>query len=384
MRWHGKLSIDSLALVVVSFLLLAYHSNLGLILSPDSGTYLQWSKDLFDSDISLTEWSTRSGRLYLEKFMYVFFLMLLAAIKGLTGSNWQLFALATNLMLMVGTLLIWQRILRSLHVNQLWIAFFLLIHLASVDHLVWPRYLLTDTLYCFFVAICIWAVFTHLEQRSIKTIVFVFGGLIILAFTRPTAAPLLAAIGFGVTFSRVKPKTFFRSGCIAILVTWVIGLTMIARGIYLYDSENASGILAFAVRHLSLGEVVNDRPDTWLSPPSTFLEVIGLILWRFIYFFIPTHANFSMIHNALNCIIGLTVVAGFGTIVKSFWMKNSFSKPEEKFLVLLVICIISVASFHSFILIDYDWRYRWPIIDLMLVLAVVGFSKTWPLHLRCS
>ena len=55
------------------------------------------------------------------------------------------------------------------------------------------------------------------------------------------------------------------------------------------------------------------------------------------------------------------------------FLGEQISKKNKMFCFILVMSFI-VASFHSFTLIDYDWRYRFPIILPLLMLVSISIE----------
>ena len=123
----------------------------------------------------------------------------------------------------------------------------------------------------------------------------------------------------------------------------------------------------FLIEMVEKGMIIHDRPETWVDAPNSFLDVALLYLTRFIFFFNPYAESFSIIHNVLNLFQTLIIV--FSIFILIFFKSNA--KSIEKSLVLILITSFSVAFFHSFTLIDYDWRYRFPIIiPLIMILPM--------------
>ena len=47
-------------------------------------------------------------------------------------------------------------------------------------------------------------------------------------------------------------------------------------------------------------------------------------------------------------------------------------KIQDRIFFFIILLSLFVATFHSFILIDYDWRYRFPIILPLLILFPIS------------
>jgi len=366
--------IVRLSFIAVGLSLCVYHAKQGLVLSPDSHTYLRWSEALVASGFDLSQWLMEDGKLWMQKLFYLMYVAALAGVKTLGGTSWQALALTLQLSLLIVTLYLWGLTLRILHVPPVWIAVFFFMHLVSVDHLIWPRYLLTDTLYVAGVAFAVLHALRFVQAASVQRGVLLFLTFCCLGLTRPTAAPLLAALSLWVVLARYSLSILSRLSVMAFGMTLAVGLALIIKTIYMPNNEPALGILGFAVRGIFGGEVIDDRPSTWVAPPESVLELSLFLIRRFIAFFSVTHEHFSLMHNLLNSLLAAYILLGVGAFVFHRVATSPHNEILRRFGVLIALLVGFVALFHSFILIDYDWRYRYPLIDPILVLATLGFA----------
>ena len=118
------------------------------------------------------------------------------------------------------------------------------------------------------------------------------------------------------------------------------------------------------------GMIIHDRPNTWVSSPNSFLDVVLIYIWRIVNFFNPYASTFSLFHIFLNFIQSALILI---SIIIWLFISSSF-KIKDKIFFLIILLSLSVASFHSFILIDYDWRYRFPIILPLIMLIPMSLD----------
>jgi len=167
-----------------------------------------------------------------------------------------------------------------------------------------------------------------------------------------------------------------------LLLLFILGFFAVSPFIFAYLhhlievnlSDNPQG--AHLLRLVGQGEIINDRPETWLPPPSTFGDVAYLYFVRMISFFTPYAAPFSIIHIALNSLQTIVIVFSIG-----LWaFLGSRVKLLNKTVFFILLLSFSVAAFHAFTIIDYDWRYRFPIIlPLMMIFPIsmeIFFKRT--------
>ena len=120
------------------------------------------------------------------------------------------------------------------------------------------------------------------------------------------------------------------------------------------------------------GMIIHDRPETWVTPPTNFFDVVHIYFLRLLNFFNPYAESFSIIHIVLNTLQIFFVIISI--VIWSFLDDNI--KSVNKTVVFILIVSYSVATFHAFTLIDYDWRYRFPIILPLIMIFSLSMEIT--------
>lgn len=126
----------------------------------------------------------------------------------------------------------------------------------------------------------------------------------------------------------------------------------------------------FLTEMVEQGMIIHDRPETWIKFSNTFFNVAYIYFLRFIYFFNPYSESFSKIHIILNIFQTLVIFCSLSVLV---FLKTEI-KSMHKCVLLVIVISLSVAFFHSFTLIDFDWRYRFPIIIPMLMIVPISLE----------
>jgi hypothetical protein len=115
------------------------------------------------------------------------------------------------------------------------------------------------------------------------------------------------------------------------------------------------------------GIVIWKRYETYIEPPVTFFDHIYFYFIRLISFFKPYANTFSHFHIIVN-------LFQFFYISMSILVWSTLCGKEkipDKSIIFILLLSFSVAAFHSFVLIDWDWRYRFPImLPLMIILPI--------------
>ena len=88
-------------------------------------------------------------------------------------------------------------------------------------------------------------------------------------------------------------------------------------------------------------------------------------LARFFQFYVP---QYSPLHNILNSMFFIP------TYLSLFFLMVSKSINKIEILV-IIFFIFATAFFHTFTVIDYDWRYRLVLIPFLCNLFAIGFQK---------
>ena len=91
---------------------------------------------------------------------------------------------------------------------------------------------------------------------------------------------------------------------------------------------------------------------------------------RILFFFNPYLQSFSKIHNILNSFQSLIIFISI-----SIWLFLSEKYYSfNKAITLILLITFFVAAFHAFTIIDYDWRYRFPVIIPLIIIFPISIE----------
>jgi hypothetical protein len=320
--------------------------------------------------------SIDSGYSVSKSFFYIVPVTIIAALKSIFIDHWVPAFQVSNLIALFFTLFFYVKITLHLEIQKWLISASLLTFLICVDYLLWPKYILTDTLFSFFVMYSIYAVTTQ-THNDFRSYILIIASSALLLFARPSALPVFAVIlffSFSPKFSQMilTTKTLF----IRLIVLTFISALLFS----LVIMGSASGAIEsdyidFSRRWAEQGLVIHDRPDMAIRYDATHLGVAKLFLYRMVGFFTPFANSFSLKHNILN---GLSLLGCYSIILGFFsYSFADFEKNNKRAMTiaLLATLIFSVAIFHSATVIDYDWRYRYPVIAPLILLATLIFDN---------
>ena len=356
--------------IFVSFLIIAYyHYNIGFVMSKDYSTWTHSADNLIKLNFNFYNYYIYSKTNSTLSFFYMIPIFLIALMKLIFVNNWQYAFITLNLILILFSLVIFSKSLLLLKVRPLVIALTMPLLVLSVDLLVWPRYILSDTVFSFGILLIVYFLIKNIVIEKFNYfLIFLMIGLILI--TRPTSIPFIVAIIF---FILVFNKKNYNKNLIILIIFSIIVLTPFILAIFYQFMENnlsENRKVIFLMKMVQAGMIIHDRPETWVESPETFFDLTYLYYTRFLYFFAPYVKAFSKIHIILNLLQAVVIIFSITIWLFLEQKYNSINKT----LALILIISVFVGAFHSFIIIDYDWRYRFPIIMPLLFVFPISIE----------
>ena len=358
--------------IVVCFSLIAYHHlNSGYSMSSDSKRFSRWADDLIRLNFNLYEFFS-IDKAYHRPSLFFFSVpvLLIALCKVIFVNEWQFAFLILNLSLVFFTLIIFVKCLLLIKVRPILISLTLPVIVISVDILTWPKFILSDMLYAFLVLLSTYSIIKGVIKNKINYLELSIIILLLFA-SRPSSIPVIFII---ISFIIISKLQFFLSQKNILLFILIIffSIPFILGLAYSFIELNFNGIakIDFLTKMVKEGMIIHDRPETWVNKPDNFTDIIFIYFLRLINFFNPYASTFSIAHIFLNVLqislilLSISIWSVYGNYIKIF----------NKIFLFIILLSLSVAAFHSFILIDYDWRYRFPIILPLIMLIPISLE----------
>jgi hypothetical protein len=375
---------DRPAFLLVLAWLLAVNLLRPIQLSPDSNTYIAWADKLMELRFNWAAYLAWND-FFTPAWFYLVPVTLVALLRTALAEAWAQGLLVVNLTCVAFMLLAFWRCSRLLGAAPWAVVTGLVCLAASTDLLVWPHYMLSDTLYAALVMGAVW----HTLHRLVKQAPSHWGmgmGMALLpwaamaALSRPAAPAFIAALLTAPLLAWCAAR-WCRSGTVLLLALTAAAMLMaVSYAFFILVLPDAWPALSnslgfqFALVHVNEGGVVHHRPETYIGSPQGFGGVVKLYLLRLASFFSPYAAGFSKLHVALNCLQGGVLAIG---LVGVLWRFHDLSAPQRAAVLFLMAVAGCTAAYHSAILIDYDWRYRFPTVIPLTLVAILGFSAAW-------
>jgi hypothetical protein len=373
LRAPGAVAVFLLILVLHG----AYVLWTGVRISPDSHVYDFWSGRLiatgFDYGRLLGEVRTSYPAI-----LYALFVTLVAGLKMLFGSGWTLALVALNVVAhaALGAMLV--RLIARIVAGPVAAWAGLLLYLASFDLLQWVPFVLSDTSFL----LLIFAIFTMAATRILAgrgKWLPVFGAAAAAIFYRPTGIVLLPDLAWALYLARSKGTRIARTKVFAFLCAATLAGALLFAWIVQHPPV-WDGTIGWTLRETShfyaLGEVVHDRPETAHAPPTALISYLAIIADRFVHFFAPTASAFGPAHSLAQWLFFLPCYAlGLWFVFLLLRGRTALPPPARDVCFAALGAVFAYASVHALLQVDYDWRYRLPVLPHMILLAAAGASE---------
>lgn len=365
----GKIPVDIAASVLIGALLALINLRYALILSPDSSTYIRWADLLIGHRFNLLAYYD-DNQFVSSPVFYTLPVGIIALLKVAIGVHWERIFFAINILALIATIEIFRRSARLLGISALAVAGTLPLF-SFTDFILWPHYLLTDTIFAALVMASVYATLLTICNKKGFLIPIVYCALLFLA--RPSSPPFVFAI---LLFLVVCRFYFFAIGTVRLLV-FLFFMLLATAFIYGYVFEillsrpSGSEQLMFIGQMIRKGIVIHDRPDTFVAWNPTVFNIARIFLLRIVTYFSPYASTYSAGHIFANCVVLLSVMAGLFAWIGSSAECGENMRKGAHFVLITTLC---VAMFHAATLIDFDWRYRFPVIAPMFIFVAAGID----------
>jgi hypothetical protein len=358
----------------------------GVILASDTATYSRWANELIASGFSIGSFLANSP-VAGTRIFYVGFVSVVAILKQLSGENWPVALVLLNILCsaIVGLLVVRLVLGTTNSLRAGWVA--LGLHLLAFEVFGWVPYALSDISFLglsfgsFILASrMIRSDRTHDRWFSATALLVLFP--LALLF-RPTGMALVPGLVLAAAIALSGSRPVVRA-LLAVLLCSAIAAMLLTAWIVQEPSRWPTDRLSSAIeaqsREYASGQIVRDRPDTYHSPPVTYLDNVLITADRFMHFFRFTIPAFSWEHNAFNVafFVPVYLLAGF-TLIGVARHRLALSPGGRSVVLVSAVVVFSYAVFHSLTQVDYDWRYRVPVIPHLVFLAAVAIAAPRPL-----
>jgi hypothetical protein len=298
--------------------------------------------------------------------------LLISGARLVAPERWPVVMVLLNVLCGAGVAMLLVRMVRMITRSVPAAAVALLFYVAAYDVVAWLKFVLTDMVYSL-LALATFAVAIRgiveggpATPRRLRLTI-----LLVLCFiTRPAGVVLIPLVIFVELMAahpkRVAPWVFVIAAAAAV---------MLARAYFFDDMSRWPSdfmrpkLEEYAARE-DTGEVVWDRKDSFRAPPHSIADHVVIQADRFVRFFQFTSPGFSRIHTLINIAyyVPLYLVGAVGAVLG--WRAGD---PRLRMVVqTTLLWLAAVAWFHAITILDFDWRYRLPVMPHLILLAAIG------------
>jgi len=310
-------------------------------------------------------------------FTVILFPTLIAAVRMLSPAHWQFGMLAINVLCAALTAMLLVKLARMINGSDIAAAVALLLYVVSYDVAIWVRFLETDHLYTVISTAAFFLLIRgvlHPEGpqtgRRVKTGI----ATVLAAVTRPVGVVVVPVV---VLVEWVFVKRADKPGRRALWTVVVAGIlaAFLVHAWFFQDMRRWPSqwmrpkLQEYAAREQK-GEVVFDHQESYHRPPVTIVDYVAMEADRFTRFFQITSSANSTRHNVIAAVyyvpLYLLAMIGFVDAVRSGDRRRSAVAQTA------LLWILSNVTLCAITVLDYDWRYRMPLMPQLILLAACG------------
>ncbi|MGN6185438.1 MAG: hypothetical protein ACTHQM_17495 [Thermoanaerobaculia bacterium] len=306
------------------------------------------------------------------------FLSVLATARTLSNDHWMYLVFLVNLVCSGLVAVMLARIVWRATNAPVPVATALVFYWTGFDIIVWVRTMLTDTMYAA-AALAVFAVIALdiFDSRARARYGWLVPALMAAILTRVPGLLLipLTAIAYAL-FVEPPEKRRLQNVWIGMLVMVALGAPFIRAALVNNPALWPTDYLRPRVERLAArandGVVVNGRPELARPAPRSVADHVIVQADRFVRFFQFLSSDFSAPHNIIaglwfGLLYALGGIGAMDALRAADWRRRSLAG-------LCLLWIVAYAWFFALTELDYDWRYRMPVLPQFIILAACGID----------
>ena len=300
------------------------------------------------------------------------FIALLAAARAVAPVHWALIIIAVNVIGsgLVAVLLV-DLVRRSTRSDAAPVIA-LLAYLASYEIIQWLSRILTDPLFCALSFNPFYLVARRIVSDEPPRPILLTVSVLAAVFARPPGILLIPLVLF-VELVLVQRRVTAKTATAVILV--IAAVTLVIRSEVVHDPGRwpfpfVRPIIGWMSQREKAGEVVMDLKESDRPPARTAFDHAVIVVDRTARFLQFTSPSYSRVHTLFN-IVWFTPVYGLALIA----IIDAFRRDDRRRRALIaasLVWIVLFAYLYGLSVLDYDWRFRTPLIPHFILLAACG------------
>ena len=339
--------------IAVGLIFAGWIAYRGPVFAVDTATYERWADALIRDRFNVSAFLDHNA-FTAPLQLYLVWILVVAFAKVLAGASWPLVTSVVNAIALLVTA---RAVITSAPGRTAAIAC-ALAFVAAADLWIFAPYVLTDMLFMAISTIAVMALIAD-RPRAIA-----WPATAIAAVTRPTAPPLIVtALAVATRLTRWMARR--ERAAMAL----VVGGSIVALVAHAYAIANPEAALPLWLQPwfnkvragYAQGVAVLERTDTYLEPAVTVPAIVRLTLVKWLYFMSPWLPGYSALHTFANAAFLIPIYAACAVALARASNRHA--------VVVLTLYIVLLSGFHAMQEVDFDHRYRLPLIPVLIALA---------------
>ena len=346
----------------------------------DSNTYSRWADLLIAMQFNVPAY-LREQSFVVPPVFYILWILVIALLKVSLGAAWSTGVLALNwISFSWGCQVTLERI-RTMVASGAGMLLGALLFLTAADLLIFAPFVLSDLIF--------WALSTAVIGAALKLTTgdhaapqwktLLLGTvltLVALAF-RPVGLPLLAVWLLAICAMQV-PALLDRFGSVTLGAAAIAAAGAAVVHAYLvmhpdsWPFGTAPAFLSLLNDEYRRGVLVYAPESDFVVPAATTVSgAVRITLQKLLYFLTPWLPHYSTSHTLLNLAF---FVPAYGLSAAAIVRRARLAAPLQRAIVLLTIYVIALSVFHAMLQIEFDHRYRLPMLPVLIMLSATGLE----------
>ena len=350
---------------------------------PDTQSYSHWADQLIAHGFNPSSF-LREESFVAPLVFYIGWIAVVAVMKVALGGGWMTGILILNwLSLGAGSYRI-LNVVRDATASAGSLIFAALLMCGAAELLILAPFVLSDLAFwalasAVLAAGCAVAMADDDGRRRFPARTAAIGSvLVLIAFTvRPVALPLLIfwIVALACWYARPLVDRFATAIMVAIAVLAVVVMAWHAY-ILMHPEEWPIGklpeIFALLAREYRQGVLVYaPESDFMVEPATTWLSAMRMTAQKLIFFLTPWLPYYSRAHTLINFAFFIPV---YGLTIATLINRNRLAPAQQRVVVVLFVYSVCLTVFHATVMIDYDHRYRLPLLPALITMAAIGLE----------
>lgn len=369
-----KLVNNEKAIIAILFFLALiirgiYLYNAGVAVSPDARYYIRCANSIMEQGISY----------YINSISHAYYWLYpsIVAVLLFVFKNSINAIIIFQILLQSFAAVIIYKICRTVFQNHIPGIIAGIIYAVLWELYRWDVYTLTESTNSFLVVLLVYLIVQYKFRPENNNKYIVPIGLVILALMliKPATLPIIVS-AFIVFFSDIKFRYKYHiAGIIVVIFAGVVAFLLMNGS---NDRLSVAGYFSYFDGLFRKGIIVTGMPEynfvPFKSSGNILLSILNMLIitvykiYAYWWIIIGRH---SLVHKLLNLVMFVplyvfSVVGVVYSVKRGLWKRIS----------LFIIVIASYNAFHALTEVDFDWRYRYPVIPMLIVLAAYGIYMT--------